>query len=80
VMYKAAIDAFPLISGSVVMLYVRASCWLLIWFSNDIYFLRREFRRQLSLCVSRWAFPTIIQHGLLWLRWTQGAPRARCVQ
>jgi hypothetical protein len=26
VMYKAAIDAFPLISGSVVMLYVRASC------------------------------------------------------
>jgi hypothetical protein len=33
--------------------------------SNVIYFLRREFRRQLSLCVSSWAFPTIIHQGVL---------------
>ena len=32
IMYKSATAAFPLVSGSVVMLYVRASFRLLIWF------------------------------------------------
>jgi hypothetical protein len=31
IMYKSANTAFPLVSGTVVMLYVRASCRLLIW-------------------------------------------------
>ena len=32
IMYKAATVAFTLVAGSVVMLYVRASFRLLIWF------------------------------------------------
>ena len=32
IMYKSATDAFPLVGGCVVMLYVWASCRLLIWF------------------------------------------------
>ena len=59
IMYKSASAAFPLVGGCVVMLYVRASCQLLIWCRNFIY---RGFRRQLSLCVSRWALPTITIH------------------
>ena len=62
IMYKSASAAFPLVGGSVVMLYVRASCRLLIWYSNFIYLLHRELRRLLFLCVSRGAFPTIIIH------------------
>ena len=33
IMYKSATSAFPLVGGCVVMLYVRASCRLLIWLS-----------------------------------------------
>ena len=63
IMYKSVPPAFPLVGGAVVMLYVRASCRLLIWCRDFIYLLfHREFRRQLSLCVSRWAFPTIMLH------------------
>ena len=62
IMYKSATAAFPLVGGCVVMLYVRTSCRLLIWNFNFIYLLPREFRRLLSLCVSRRVFPTIIIH------------------
>jgi hypothetical protein len=62
IMYKSAPVAFSLVGGSVVMLYVRASYQLLIWCHDFIYLLHREFRQLLSLCVSRWAFPTIIIH------------------
>jgi hypothetical protein len=55
VMYKYANVAFPLVSGIVVMLYVRSNVDL-VFITNVIYLLHREFRRQLSLCVSRWAF------------------------
>ena len=49
------------------MLYERASRLLLVdcWFgvvTDFIYLVHREFQRQLSLCVSRWAFPTIMLH------------------
>jgi hypothetical protein len=65
IMFRFAAVEFPLISGCVVILYVRASCRLLVWYFNDTYLLHREFRRQLSLCVSTWAFPTIkIYQGL----------------
>jgi hypothetical protein len=59
IMYKAAPDAFPLVGGCVVMLYVRASCRLLIWRRNFI-LLYRGFRQQLSLFVSRWELPTTV--------------------
>jgi hypothetical protein len=51
---KSARPAFPLVSGCVVMLYVRIPCQLLIWWFNLIYLLHRESRPQLSLYVSRW--------------------------
>ena len=60
IMYKSATHAFPLVGGCVVMLYVRASCRLSVWCRDFIYLLHREFRCQLCLCVSRWAFPMII--------------------
>ena len=64
IMYKFADVAFPLVGGCVVMLFVRASCRLLVWCRILIYLSYREFRRQLSLCASKWAFPTIaIQQG-----------------
>jgi hypothetical protein len=75
VMYKYANDAFPLVGGCVVMLYVRVSCpsRLLICYFNVIYLLHREFRRQLSLCVSRQAFLTIIIHQGLRTQRIRGA-------
>ena len=64
IMYKSANAAFPLVGGCVVMLYVRVSCRLSLWCFNFIYLLHREFRRQLFLCASGWAFPSImIQQG-----------------
>ena len=36
IMFRFAGDAFPLISGCVVMLYVRASCRLSIWYFNPL--------------------------------------------
>jgi len=72
IMYKVANDAFPLVGGCVVILYVRVSCRLLIYYFNVIY-LHRVFRRQLSLCVSRRAFPTIIIHQGLRTQQIQGA-------
>ena len=43
-MFRLASESlFPLISGVVVMLYVRASCRLQIWCFNN-YLLHREFR------------------------------------
>ena len=70
IMYKSATAAFPLVGGCVVMLYVRNFiCELLIWSFNFIYLLPREFRRLLSLCVSRWAFPTIIKHQRRRIQW-----------
>ena len=65
IMYKSATAAFPLVGGYVVMLYVRASCRLLIWCFNSSFIyllliLHRDLRRLLSLCVSGRAFPTII--------------------
>jgi hypothetical protein len=69
IMFEYAYVAFPLAGTStVVMLFVSASCRFLIWYLNDIYLLYREFRRQLSLCVLRWAFPMIIIHQLEGLR------------
>ena len=44
IMYKSATHAFPLVGGSVVMLFVRASCRLLIWCRIFIYLLHREFQ------------------------------------
>ena len=38
-MYKSATEAFQLVGGSVVMLYVRASCRLLIFFHHFFYLL-----------------------------------------
>ena len=73
IMYNSVTEAFPLVNGCVVMLYVRASCRLLIWYFNDIYLLHREFRRQLSLCVSRRAFPTIKMRQVLRIQWIRGA-------
>ena len=65
IMYNSVTEAFPLVNGCVVMLYVRTSRRLLVWYFNDIYLLHREFRRQLSLCVSRQAFPTVkMRQGL----------------
>ena len=65
IMYKSATFAFPLVSGCVVMLYVRPHLVFLMIFLSYSYLLillRREFRRQLSLCVWRWVFPTIVTH------------------
>ena len=57
--YMFAQNIFSVFGGSVVMLYVRtSSCRLLIWCRKFIYLLHRGFRRQLSLCVSRWALHT----------------------
>jgi hypothetical protein len=40
IMYKSAGFAFPLVGGCVVMLYVRASCRLLIWsFNSSTYYI-----------------------------------------
>ena len=38
ILYKTTNPGFPLISGCVVILYVRVSCRLLIWCYNFIYF------------------------------------------
>jgi hypothetical protein len=73
IMYKSAPAAFPLVGGCVVMLYVRVSSRLSIWCFNFIY-LHREFRRQLSLCVSRWASPTTIIHQGQRIQRILGAP------
>jgi hypothetical protein len=73
ILYLVANDAFPLVGGCVVILYVRVSCRLLIYYFNVIYLLHRVFRRQLSLCVSRRAFPTIIIHQGLRTQQIQGA-------
>ena len=62
IMYKTAGSGFLLIYGSIVMLYVRSFCRLLIWCRYFIYLLHRGFRRQLSLCASRWGSPMINIH------------------
>ena len=67
IMYKSEQAAFPLVRGCVVMLYVRASCWFLIWCFNFVYLLNREFRRQLSLCVSKCTI--IIHHQRQRIQW-----------
>ena len=42
---------FPIVSGVVVMLYVRASCRILIRCLDHIHLLCREFHQPSSLCV-----------------------------
>jgi hypothetical protein len=63
--YKFDNTAYPIICGFIVQLYVRGltvNCRFNGVF-NYIIRLCREFRRQSSLCASRWASPTsIIKH------------------
>ena len=64
--------AYPLVGSIVVILFVSASCRFYLLYLNDIYLSHREFRRQLSLCVSRWAFPTVITDQF------EGLPNSGC--
>ena len=74
--YKSATIAFPLVGGCVVMLYVRVSCQMLIWlsYSRSLIFFHRDFRRQLFLCVWRWAFLMITIHQGRRIQQIRGVP------
>ena len=77
IMYKSANTAFPLVGGSVVMLYVRAASCLFCVLINFIYLLHRELRPLLSLCVSRRAFHMIIIHQRQWNQRIRGPQHSR---
>ena len=72
IMYKSASEAFPLVGGVVVMLYVSGASMVDFFLNKKLTSTShtgREFRRQLSLYVSIRAYPTIITHQGLRIRW-----------